>query len=284
MGNLQKEIVSYYDECEGDYRLFWNLEKSLAMHAGYWDSTTTNLTDALERENEVLALHAKITSKDRVLDAGCGIGGSSIYLANHFQCHVTGITLSEKQAETARHYAAERVDAHYRPSFCVKDFIQTGFPDCSFTVIWGLESICHATEKKAFIEEAYRLLEPGGRLVVADGFASKTHYQKEEFDLMDTWLKGFGVQSLDTVDKFRNSLKELNFKNIKFTDITSHVMPSSKKLFFFSFLGLPLARTASWLRLCSQKRVANLLSARCQYQAIKKNLWHYGIFYAEKNK
>lgn len=282
MKSFQKEIVDYYEECEDDYRLFWHLEKCLAMHAGYWDSTTRSLNEALERENEVLAQYAKITAKDRVLDAGCGVGGSSIYLAKNYQCHVTGITLSEKQAETARHYAAERVSAHHRPTFCVRDYTQTGFPDASFSVVWGLESICHAEKKQDFMKEAFRLLEPGGRLIVADGFAKKGNYKGSEKALMNTWLQGFGVQSLDTVESFEENLKQTGFKNIKFIDVTSHVIPSSKKLFFYSFFGLPIISIASKLGLCSKRRVGNLMGARSQYIAIKQKLWVYGIYTAIK--
>jgi cyclopropane fatty-acyl-phospholipid synthase-like methyltransferase len=282
MGQSQKDIINYYDECEGDYRLFWNLEKSLAMHAGYWDDTTNNLTEALERENQILAESVRINSNDRVLDAGCGVGGSAIFLANRYQCHVTGITLSENQAEKAKHYAAERVEANHRPIFCVRDYTETGFPDQSFTVVWGLESVCHAPNKRDFIEEAYRLLEPRGRLVIADGFAAKNHYNGDECRLMDIWLNGFGVHSLETIEEFKAHLENVGFKKVVFTDITHHVLPSSKKLFFYSYIGLPFAKTAAWLGLCSPKRVANLLSARCQYRAIVQNLWRYGIFTAEK--
>jgi tocopherol O-methyltransferase len=95
------QIIYYYDSCETDYRLFWDLAYSQAMHAGYWDENTKTLRDALHRENEILAERAQIKPGEQVLDAGCGIGGSSLYLAQTHQCQVTGITLSAKQVETA---------------------------------------------------------------------------------------------------------------------------------------------------------------------------------------
>src|SRR5690554_5576689 len=104
----KEEIVQYYDECETDYRLFWDLDRSLAMHAGYWDATTRTLHEALERENAVLAQMAKISPGERVLDAGCGVGGSAIYLADKYKCRVTGITLSEQQVSKAKLNAGRR--------------------------------------------------------------------------------------------------------------------------------------------------------------------------------
>ena len=82
MRSKKSAIVEYYDTCEGDYRIFWDLDRSLAMHAGYWDSETKTLADALKRENEILAELAGVTSSDYVLDAGCGVGGSSIFWLN----------------------------------------------------------------------------------------------------------------------------------------------------------------------------------------------------------
>lgn len=72
----KEEIVHYYDTCEMNYKRWWNLDKSLAMHAGYWDETTKTLSEALSKENEVLAKIAGIKGSDRVLDAGCGVGGA----------------------------------------------------------------------------------------------------------------------------------------------------------------------------------------------------------------
>lgn len=71
------------------------------MHFGYWDEKVKIFSQSLERENEILADKAKIKSSDVVLDAGCGVGGSSILLAKKFGCKVIGITLSERQAEQA---------------------------------------------------------------------------------------------------------------------------------------------------------------------------------------
>ena len=77
MTNKQK-IIAYYDECEPDYKVIWDLDKSLAMHYGYWDGKVKNLRDALRRENEILAQKAHIKESDLVLDAGCGVGGMEL--------------------------------------------------------------------------------------------------------------------------------------------------------------------------------------------------------------
>jgi ubiquinone/menaquinone biosynthesis C-methylase UbiE len=54
--------------------------------------------------------------------------------------------------------------------FHVMDYTQTNFADESFDVVWACESMSSASDKKAFIAEAYRLLKKGGRLIVIDFF------------------------------------------------------------------------------------------------------------------
>src|SRR5687768_12088387 len=96
-----EKIVQYYDESEDAYKDSWDLNNSLAIHYGYWDDKVKSFSQSLIRMSEVMMETARIKSSDRVLDAGCGVGGSSIFLASTAGCRVTGITLSERQAELA---------------------------------------------------------------------------------------------------------------------------------------------------------------------------------------
>ncbi|MBA3721814.1 MAG: methyltransferase domain-containing protein [Parachlamydiaceae bacterium] len=278
---IREEIIQYYDKCESDYRLLWDLDHSHAMHAGFWDENTRTLRDALRRENEVLAEIAQITAEDRVLDAGCGVGGSSIFLAKYYACQVDAITLSEKQVKTATHKAeAAGVDSNV--TFSVMDYTSTTFSDKSFDVVWGVESICHAQNKGAFIKEAARVLKPGGRLIVADGFATHVNNKGKEHYLMQRWLRGWGVSALETVESFENELIKENFEEITFRDITQNVWPSAKRLYLYSLPAIVLSKMGECAGFRTKAQTENLQSARCQYEALKKKLWLYGIFCAVK--
>lgn len=275
------DIVRYYDTLEPDYRYMWNLGRSVAMHFGYWDATTRNLPEALERENAVLAELAGVRRGERVLDAGCGLGGSALYLARQHGCRVTGITLSARQVRTAQRLA-RRAGVTGRAEFLCRDFQQTGFPDAAFDVVWAIESVCHAPDKAVLSREFFRVLAPGGRLVVADGFAAREHFAPAEQALMERWLRGWCVESLATEEGFARALAEAGFGAIRFRDATPHVLPSSRRLYRWSrwlraLAGL-LCRCGPDLRI----RALNIMAAHGQYLALTRGLWRYGLFVARK--
>ncbi|WP_068467662.1 SAM-dependent methyltransferase [Candidatus Protochlamydia phocaeensis] len=277
----KEQIVHYYDTCEADYRLLWDLDYSHAMHAGYWDEKTKNLRQALRRENEILAQRASIKKTDRVLDAGCGVGGSAIFLAQTYGCDVVGITLSEKQVLSARRNA-EKAKVKPLPTFAVMDYTRTTFPNESFDVVWAIESVCHVEDKALFIREAFRLLKKGGRLILADGFAAQPDYEGADRARMERWLNGWGVKELDMASEFEDKLVEAGFSNIAFRDVTPHVMPSSKRLYIYSWPAIILSKLGELMGKRTVSQTENLYGARCQYQTLKKGLWRYGIFFAVK--
>jgi tocopherol O-methyltransferase len=171
LSSYHKNIVEYYNTTEHSYKDAWDLNNSLAIHYGYWDEKVKSFPGSLLRMNEVMIEAAEIKPTDKVLDAGCGVGGSSIFMANKIGCNVTGISLSEKQIAQAI-INAEKKNVADKVHFFKMDYCRTGFPDASFDIVWGCESICYADDKELFIKEAYRLLKSGGRLVIADGFVS----------------------------------------------------------------------------------------------------------------
>jgi len=195
--NLNDDIVNYYDTCYWDYLFAWANTKNLALHYGYWDTHTKNHSESLLNMNKVLAESIQISGSDYILDAGCGLGGSAIWLAETYGAQVLGITLSKRQAEHATKFAARR-GVSDRVKFEAADFCQTPFEDASFDVVWGLESVCYAIRKQDFIKEAYRLLRADGRLVIADGLRNKSQFTAKEWKLVVTCLNGWSVPNLAT--------------------------------------------------------------------------------------
>ena len=276
-----ERIVQYYLESENAYKDSWDLNNSLAIHYGYWDDKVKSFAQSLLRMSEVMMETANITSSDKVLDAGCGVGGSSIFLATTLGCHVTGITLSEKQVQQAGTNALKKgVDD--LTSFQVMNYAQTTFPDASFDVVWGCESICYADDKEQFVKEAWRLLKPGGRLVVADGFIPL--FENNDHPYNRKWLDGWQVNYLETSERFASFMEKAGFTGIKYRDITKETSHSAHRLYRFYFLAKIYL---GWLKISRNKKASpmeqgNIDACKFQFLARKKGLTGYGIIVGTK--
>ncbi|MCR9142251.1 MAG: methyltransferase domain-containing protein [bacterium] len=277
----KSRIIDYYDSCEIDYHWLWDLKNSRAMHYGFWDAEVSSLGQALLRQNDFMAERAAIDSEDRVLDAGCGVGGSALHLARRVGCHVTGISISARQIARATEFAREE-ELTDKTEFLERDFTDTGFPDEHFSVVWAVESVCHARDKMDFLREAFRVLRPGGRLIVCDGFASRRNYSEPEERLMRRWVNGWAVESLESDEAFCDGARDIGFQNIHYEDITTNIMPSARRLYRLAMPTLFFGRLAQLLRIRSSVQTQNIVAARDQYRALRRKLWHYGIFYGEK--
>jgi MPBQ/MSBQ methyltransferase len=101
------------------------------------------------------------------LDVGCGVGGTSRYLAKNLgpKAEVTGITLSPNQVARAQELAVEQDVPNAK--FTVMNALEMDFPDNSFDIVWACESGEHMPDKKKYIEEMMRVLKPGGKFVMA---------------------------------------------------------------------------------------------------------------------
>lgn len=274
--DYHNKIIQYYRDTENAYKDSWDLNNSLAIHYGYWDEKVTSFPQSLLRMNEVMMEAAAITTADKVLDAGCGVGGSSIFMATILGCKVTGITLSERQVELAKANAIKKGVTELVDFKCM-NYGATSFPDASFDVVWGCESICYADTKEQFIKEAYRLLKPGGRLVVADGFV--TTMENNNNPIIQKWLEGWQVNYLETPARFEQFMQQAGFSGINYRNISREASHSSRRLYRFYFLAKMYLwwKKINFSRPATEMQKKNIAACKYQYKGMKKGLWQYGL-------
>lgn len=160
--NGKEQIREHYDVMSPYYQELWGEH----IHHGYWIRGDESKEEAQVQLIERLAQAAGIRRGCKILDVGCGLGGSSIYLAKGFQADVTGITISPVQVEMAKRAAVEQnVDAR----FLLMDAEALDFEWC-FDVVWSVEAISHLQDVAGFFASAARFLRAGGIMAITDWF------------------------------------------------------------------------------------------------------------------
>lgn len=278
---MSQDVVRYYDQTWADYRVVWLSRKNYAFHFGYHDQDGMTHRRALVRNNEVMADAAQIQPGDRVLDAGCGVGGTSCWLAEHRQATVVGITLVPNQVQRARAIAQRRGVAD-RATFEVADYSHIPYPDASFDVVWVQESLCHSAEKAATYREFHRVLRPGGRLVLAEYMRTTRVLSARDQGLVRGWLAGWMMPDLDTFDEHRSNAAAAGFASVAVRDATAFTRPSLRRLFVRSLILYPLAVLLHLLRVRSATQHGNVRASVLQYLALRRGVWGYGILQATR--
>lgn len=142
-------------------------------HWGYWedpstaDGTFEDYERATERLTSLVLDAAQITDGMRIIDCGCGIGGTIGRINEQFSdVRLTGVNIDERQLALAR----GRVQA--RPGnevdFLHADACDLPFESESADIVVALECIFHFPSRRRFLSEVHRVLRPGGRLVITD--------------------------------------------------------------------------------------------------------------------
>lgn len=244
--------------------------------------------DFIDKMMEFGGLEAQLSQraldcKSKILDVGCGIGGTSRYLAKKFgnSTEVLGITLSTKQKQRAQELAKTQHVDNVR--FEVMDALNMSFADNTFDFVWACESGEHMPDKQKYVEEMVRVLKPGGRIVIA------TWCQRDEGEkpfnaqdkrmlkfLYSEWTHPYFI-SINEYKKLMIGSNQL--EAVTTEDWTKHTISSwLHSIWAGIYDPLPVMRKPMlWLKI-----FRDCLTLFRMHHSFKHNLMQYGMMTASK--
>lgn len=236
---LNQQIQQFYDASSGLWEQVWGEH----MHHGYYGADGKERKDRrqaqidmieellnwAEVQGETSAEQTQQQNLGHILDVGCGIGGSSLYLAQKFEASVTGITLSPVQASRAKE-RAKAAGMSQKTDFLVADALNMPFADNSFDLVWSLESGEHMPDKKKFLQECYRVLKPGGIFMMAtwchrplEGTAGQL--ADDERKHLAEIYRVYALPYVISLPEYEAIARKLAFQNIRTADWSKAAAP-----------------------------------------------------------
>ena len=206
-------VALHYNELDPFYREIWGHH----VHHGYWRTGKETSTEAAEALSELVAERLDLKRGMSVCDIGCGYGETARLFSSRYGVALEGVTISESQFRVA---AARRAPG---VSISLCDWLQNGFSDCYFDRAYAIESSEHIGDKHRFFSEAFRVLRPGGRLVVCAWLAKAGASGLEQRLLLEPICRHGRLPGMGTEEDYRALARSAGFDVLAADDISANV-------------------------------------------------------------
>lgn len=281
MNTNQQKVVKYYSNPETklgfDY-ILWG-----SKHFGFYPTGKKDIT-----EKEAQILHQDLVAKNLdlkenqiVLDAGCGQGVVSTYLAKKYGSKIFGITLVPFEVERAQE-RAKNLGVQDKTQYQVMDYSATNFPDSYFDAIYTTETLSHSPNIRKTLQEFFRILKPGGKIALFEyTLAPDEKFSEWEKKMLDVVIEGSAMMGLKDFrhDQITGVIKDARFENVKEQNITENILPSFYRLHKLSRFPYKFVKL-----LGLQKFFINTIAGYEYYKMADKGLFRYYIFAGNKPK
>jgi len=264
----RSRVAAHYDQLSDHYVELWGEH----IHHGYYEHGDESRAEATDRLLSLLTAELALAPGDRILDVGCGVGGSSRVLARRHRCRVTGVTLSPVQARMAAAASMAPGD----PGYVVADAAALPLR-CSCDAILAVEVLSHVDDRPAFFAEAGRLLRPGGRLAIAAWLRAENLTAADEALLITPIEEGMLVTLPDRAEYERlMSLGDLSL--VSYRDVSRQVART------WDLCLEIVARPAVWSLVLSRgsDTLAFVKSFRAMQRGFASGALRYGLLIAER--
>jgi len=186
------------------------------------------------------------TGAGHLLDLGCGVGGSAIWLTDNYPVAVTGVTLSPVQLRSAEKLSELR-DRSRRCRFLLADFTSLP-PFKGITGAYAIESFSHGHDARAFFSGVFDLLPAGGRLVLCDDFLTTAPDSPPQG--RERWVRrlreGWRLDSLMSGEQVVRTAAGEGFRLIRKRNLTPYLRPLPRSLSLLQLLLGTAAKRSAW--------------------------------------
>jgi tocopherol O-methyltransferase len=206
-------VADHYDELDPIYRRVWGEH----VHHGLWTTGRETPTEAVDALSDTVGDRLRLLPGEACVDIGCGYGSTARQLARTRKVRVTGFTLSTEQASYAAAHPAPDVEIHLR------DWLLNGLTDASADAAWAIESSEHMVDKPRFFAEAYRVLSPGGRMVVCAWLAETGVSGWKVRHLLEPICREGRLPSMGTREEYEAMATAAGFAIAGYEDVSRRV-------------------------------------------------------------
>jgi cyclopropane-fatty-acyl-phospholipid synthase len=156
-----RQAVTYHYNVSNNFYQLW-LDQRMVYSCGYFQTPQDSLDQAQERKLDYICKKLRLQPGQKVLDIGCGWGGLVIHAARFYNVDITGVTLSEPQAELAN----QRIKEAGLIGQCrveMRDYRELNSAEAYDALVSvGMFEHVGAALLPTYFDLAYRLLKPGG--------------------------------------------------------------------------------------------------------------------------
>ncbi|NER25322.1 MAG: class I SAM-dependent methyltransferase [Symploca sp. SIO1C2] len=219
--------VPYYTQSELGYRLYHSGEDAIHMALnvdGIFDA------DGYQAQPLMVAEQIEKLDAKKVLEVGCGKGFNSRFLAQQYpSSQFVGIDLTPHHVAIASRKARNLTNL----TFQIGNFNSLNFPSQSFELVFACECLCHSDQLAITLAEIFRLLRPGGKLVIFDGYrqAKLEKFSPEIQTITKLTEVSMAIQhGFFEVENFTEVAKNLGFSLEVKEDLTFAMQPTLSRL------------------------------------------------------
>jgi tocopherol O-methyltransferase len=257
-------VADHYDDLDEIYRGLWGLD----VHHGYWRTGRETPSEAVAALSELVGGELAFKAGARLVDIGCGYGGTARRFADR-GADVVGFSLSQEQI------------AHAPPAAGVElrcaDWLANALPADSFDGAYAIESSEHMADKARFFDEARRVLKPGSRLVVCAWLAGDRPSRWQIRHLLEPICREGRLPSMLTAGEYRDMAAAAGFRCLRYRDISQSVA-RTWSICFRRFLRAMIVDPAMRRRILTARNRIFALSVPRLILAYHSGAMRYGVF------